>query len=123
MFEKLYKRIVHQVNTANEENVMEVKIVLEKENPLLKRREIYFQVQHSETGNTPPRSEVRKALAAALKKDSGLVFVRKLATKTGTNTAAGVANIYDSIEQAKLIEPEHIIKRNIPQEKPKEEEK
>jgi ribosomal protein S24E len=39
------------------------------------------------------------------------------------HTAVGLANIYDSTEQAKLIEPHYIIKRNIPPEKPKEEAK
>jgi len=101
---------------------MEVKIISEKENPLLKRKEVYFQVEHSQTGNTPPRIEIKKAVATMLKTDSNLVFVKKLETKTGTHTAAGIANVYDSVEQARLIEPEYIIKRNIPPEKPKEEE-
>jgi ribosomal protein S24E len=38
-------------------------------------------------------------------------------TKTGTMKATGEANAYESIEQAKLIEPKYIIARNIPQEK------
>ena len=101
---------------------MEVKIVSEKENPLLKRREVYFQAEHSQTGNTPTRPEVRKAVATAMKKDVNLVFIKKLETKTGTHTAVGVANVYDLIEQARLIEPEYIIKRNVPPEKPREEE-
>jgi small subunit ribosomal protein S24e len=101
---------------------MEIKIVSEKENPLLKRREVYFQVEHSQTGNTPLRLEVRKAVATALKKDADLVFVKKIETKTGTHTAVGLANVYDSVEQAKLIEPKYIVKRNVPPEKPKEEE-
>ena len=102
---------------------MEVKIVSEKENPLLKRRELYFQVEHSQTGSTPPRLEVRKAVATVLKKDADLVFVKKLETKTGTHTAFGVANVYDSVEQARLIEPEYIVERNMPlKETPKEEE-
>ena len=99
---------------------MEVKIISEKENPLLKRRELDFQVEHSQTGNTPPRLEIRKAVATVLKKDVGLVFVKKLETKTGTHTAFGVANVYDSVEQARLIEPEYIVQRNVPPEKPKE---
>jgi small subunit ribosomal protein S24e len=101
---------------------MEVKIVSEKENPLLKRKEVHFQVEHSQTGNTPPRLEVKKALATALKKDEILVFVKKMETKTGTRTAVGLANVYDSVEQAKLIEPKYIVKRNSPPETPKEEE-
>jgi small subunit ribosomal protein S24e len=102
---------------------MEVKIISDKENPLLKRREVHFQVEHGQTGSTPPRLEVRKAVATALKKDADLVFVRKLETKTGTHTAVGTVNVYDSGDQARLIEPEYIIKRNVPPEKPKEEGK
>jgi small subunit ribosomal protein S24e len=101
---------------------MEIKIISEKENPLLKRKEINFQVEHNETGNTPPRLEVRKAVATTLKKDLDLVFVKKCETKTGTHVAVGIANVYDSVEQARLIEPEYIIKRNMPPEQPKEKE-
>jgi len=101
---------------------MEIKIISEKENPLLKRKEINFQIDHNETGNTPPRLEVRKAVAAVLKKDLDLVFVKKFETRTGTHIAVGIANVYDSAEQAKLIEPEYIIKRNVPPEQPKEKE-
>ncbi|MGB9778093.1 MAG: 30S ribosomal protein S24e [Candidatus Bathyarchaeales archaeon] len=100
---------------------MDVKIISDKKNPLLKRREVEFQVEHMQTGSTPPRLEVRKALASALKANMDLVVIKKFETKTGTNTALGMANVYDSAEQLKLIEPEYIIKRNFPAEKPKEE--
>jgi small subunit ribosomal protein S24e len=102
---------------------MEVKITSQNENPLLKRKEIRFEVDHDKTGSTPARLEIRKAVANALKANVDLVFVKRFETKTGTHTAAGTANLYDSVEQAKLIEPEYIVKRNIPPEKPKEEAK
>ena len=102
---------------------MQVEIASEKENPLLKRKEVQFRVEHDETGSTPPRLEVRKAVATALKADANLVFLKRFATKTGTHSASGIAHVYDSVEQAKLIEAEYIVKRNIPPEKPKEEEK
>jgi len=102
---------------------MEIKILSEKENLLLKRREVYFQVEHTQTGSTPSRQEIRKALAEALKKDPNLVFVRKFKTETGMHMALGTANIYDLAEQAKHVEPEYIVKRNFPSEKPKEEGK
>ena len=102
---------------------MEVKIVSAKENPLLKRKEVDFRVEHGPKGKTPPRLEVKKAIAAELKISEELVFVEKMHTMTGTNTAVGVANAYESAEQAKLVEPEYIIKRNSPPEKPKEEAK
>lgn len=100
---------------------MEVDIVAEKQNPMLKRREVSFKIEHSQSGPTPVRLEVRKAIAAALKLDENVVFVKKFETKTGTHTANGVAHVYDTVDQAKLIEPEYIIKRNSPPEKPKEE--
>jgi len=101
---------------------MEIKIISQKENPLLKRKEVHFNVEH-DPGSTPPRLEVRRAVATALKSNVDMVFIKKFETKTGTHTAAGTANLYESIEQAKLIEPEYIVKRNIPPEKPKEEAK
>lgn len=100
---------------------MELKITSEKENPLLKRKEIHFQLSHAQTGSTPRRLEVRDAIAKAVKTDVNLVFVKRVETRTGTQTALGVAHVYDSIEQARLIEPEYIIKRNVPTEKSKEE--
>ncbi len=100
---------------------MEIKILSETENPLLKRKEAVFQVEHNQTGSTPPRTEVKEALAKALKKDTNLVFIKKMETKTGTRIAVGIANIYDSMEHAKLIEPEYIVKRNMPAEKQKKE--
>ena len=101
---------------------MKVKITSQKQNPLLGRREITFEVEHKETGGTPPRLEVRKDLAAKLKKDAELVYIKRMETKTGTMVAVGEATAYDSTEQAKLLEPEHIIVRNTPQEKAEEEE-
>jgi small subunit ribosomal protein S24e len=121
MLEKLNKKASHQVNTARG-NIMEIQIISQKENPLLKRKEVQFNVEH-EPGSTPPRQEVRRAVATALKSRADLVFVKKFETKTGTHTAIGTANLYESIEQAQLIEPEYIVKRNVPPEKPKEEAK
>lgn len=102
---------------------MEIKILAENDNVLLKRKEVAFQINHNQTGSTPPRLEVKNALAKMLKKDVNLIFIKKLETKTGTRIAIGIANVYDSFEQAKLMEPEYIINRNIPPEKLKEEGK
>jgi small subunit ribosomal protein S24e len=96
---------------------MEIEIISEKENPLLKRREVYFRVKHEQMGSTPPRLEVRKAIASALKAKVDFVFVKKFKTKTGKHVA-----VYDSVDQARLVEPEYIIKRNEPPEKTGEAE-
>ena len=99
---------------------MKVKVVSKEYNPLLKRREVTFKVEHTETGGTPRRFEVRKQLATLLKADLELVYVKKMETKTGTMTAVGEANAYDSTEQAKLVEPKHIVARNVPPKQPEE---
>ncbi|HLN45821.1 MAG TPA: hypothetical protein VK209_08960 [Candidatus Sulfotelmatobacter sp.] len=99
---------------------MEIKIISSRENPLLKRREVQFRIEHGPQSKTPARLEVRKALASELKLGEDRVFVKDMRTLTGTGTAVGHANAYETVEQAKRIEPEYIVKRNNP-EKPKEE--
>jgi small subunit ribosomal protein S24e len=101
---------------------MKVEVTSERQNPMLKRKEISFKVEHGEKGSTPSRAEIRKAVATATKSDESIVFIKKFETRTGTQTAHGTANIYDSVDQAKLIEPQYVIKRNIPPEKEKKED-
>ncbi len=100
---------------------MKVKIRSDEYNPLLKRREVAFEVDHSDVGGTPSRLEVRNTLASLLKTDLELVYVKRMETKTGLMVATGAADAYDSVEQAKLVEPEYIAARNLPPEKPEEE--
>jgi ribosomal protein S24E len=103
---------------------MKLKIVSKEKNPLLKRTEVTFSIEHDQTGGTPSRAEVRSQLAAQLNTKLELVYIKHLETKTGTMIAVGEANAYDSAEQAKLVEPKHIIARNaVPEpEKPEEPE-
>ena len=70
-------------------------------------------------GGTPSRVEVSKQLASMLSAKSELIFVKNLTTKTGTMAAVGEATVYDTMEQAKLMEPKHVITRNVVAEKPK----
>jgi len=100
---------------------MDIKITSVKENPLLKRREVRFSIEHGPKGKTPGRIEVRKALAAEVKIGAELVFVQEMETRTGTTTTLGLATLYESVEQAKRVESKYIIQRNNP--KPKQEAK
>jgi len=100
---------------------MKVKILSQKRNPLLKRMEITFAIEHEGRRGTPLRLQAREELAAALKTRIEQVYIKKLETKTGALSSTGEANVYDSMEQAKLVEPEYIIARNTPEEKAKEE--
>ena len=99
---------------------MELKIISKKENFVLKRKEITFTVLHK-NGKTPARLDIKRSVASELQVSDKLVFVKKMKTNTGTNTAIGEANAYETEAQAKLIEPTYIMKRNSPPEKPKEE--
>ena len=101
---------------------MEIKITSNNKNPLLERKELSFRVYQKPKGKTPTRLEVKKTIATELKINEELVFIKKMKTMTGTTIARGVANAYETIEQAKLVEPEYIIKRNSPPEETKKEE-
>ena len=101
---------------------MEVKIVSKKENPLFKRKEVQFTVVHTQ-GKTPARLDIKRSIASELQVNEKLVFIKKMDTMTGTNTAVGEATAYETEAQAKLIEPDYIMKRNSPPAKPKEEAK
>lgn len=100
---------------------MKIKVTSKRRNPLLKRREVAFEVDHKQAGSTPPRLQVRKELASLLKSDLELVYVKRLETRTGTMVAVGEANAYDNVEDAKLVEPDYVIARNIPPVTPEEE--
>ncbi len=102
---------------------MKVTIKQQQYNPLLKRKEITFEVDHRQTKGTPTRLEVRNALAEMLKAKPEVVCLKRIQTKTGTMTAIGEANAYDTAEQATLIEPKYIIERNTPKEKKETDEK
>ena len=93
---------------------MEIKIIQQQQNILLKRKEISFEIDHTQTKGTPSRIEIRHKLAEMLKTKPELVYVKVVETKTGTMKATGQANAYETVEQAKRVEPEYIIARNTP---------
>ncbi len=99
---------------------MQIKIESTKDNPLLKRTEVGFTIVQGPKEKTPQRLEVKKAVAVEMKLGDDVVFIKRMHTKTGTSITQGVANVYQSVAQAKLVEPEYIQKRNSPP-KPKEE--
>ena len=101
---------------------MKVKIVSTNQNSLLRRKEVKFRVEQGVKGKTPTRLEVKRTIAAELKTNEEMVFIKKMKTMTGTNTAIGIANTYETLEQAKFIEPDYIRKRNSPSSEPQEEE-
>ena len=89
---------------------MDIKVLNEKNNPVLNRREIAFKVIHDEA--TPSRKSIVERLAATQNSKVGLVFVDSLKTEFGKRETIGYAKIYETEERAKQIERAHIIERN-----------
>ena len=89
---------------------MDIQVITEKNNPVLKRREISFKVIHDEA--TPSRKSIVERLAATQNTKVGLVYVDGLKTEFGKRETIGYAKIYETEERAKQIERAHIIERN-----------
>jgi small subunit ribosomal protein S24e len=90
---------------------MEVRIVEERTNPLLKRHELRFEVAHA-TAATPTRDSVRAELAKAVNAPKDRVIIERMRPRFGTAVTRGQANVYESTEAAKSISREHILVRN-----------
>lgn len=100
---------------------MEVKVLEEKKNPLLQRREVQFSVSHNL--GTPSRTEIKEKIAAYLNSKPELVIIERMRSQFGKRETRGYAKIYETAERLKSVETEHIIQRNEKKPAPKEEEK
>jgi len=91
---------------------MELRNITYRYNPLLERKEVYLEIDHSSEGSTPSRMAVREALAKHFGVDLACVVVRKVETMTGTMSARVEAHKYDKPETALFVEPKHILRKN-----------
>ncbi|MEM2112474.1 MAG: 30S ribosomal protein S24e [Candidatus Bathyarchaeia archaeon] len=99
---------------------MKIEILNQTRNELLKRIELTFRVDHAGSG-TPSNVEIRKKLADMFNVDVERVYLRKNKTKTGSMTVTSEAHVYDSVEQARYVEPKYIIQRTTPKSEKKGE--
>ncbi|HZY92045.1 MAG TPA: 30S ribosomal protein S24e [Thermoplasmata archaeon] len=90
---------------------MEIKILEERPNPLLKRIEYTFEVSHA-TGPTPTRDAVRGELAKMAKVPKDRLIIERMRAKFGTATTVGLAAGYQDAEFLKKVVREHILVRN-----------
>ena len=91
---------------------MELKNITYRYNPLLERKEVYLDVDHSSEGSTPSRMAIRDALAKHFGVDPACVVVRKVETRTGAMMAKVEAHVYDRPDIALSVEPEHVLRKN-----------
>jgi small subunit ribosomal protein S24e len=89
---------------------MDIEIVDKDENPMLHRTDVTFRVIHNEA--TPSRLSVRDSLAAMLNKDASEVVIREIDTKYGMRKSVGHAKVYDTADDARAVEQDHMLDRN-----------
>ncbi len=94
---------------------MEIKVSNEFYNPLLKRKEITLEIEHTGEG-TPQRFDIRKRMASKLNAKIENVFVVSLDTSTGLQRSTCALQVYDDSRAASSTVPEHIATRNLPPE-------
>ena len=101
---------------------MEIKILGQVYNPLLKRKEVKVEIAHSGAG-TPDRFMIRKELASRLDAKLDNVYVVDVETRTGMEKTRCDVEVYDASERARKIVPNYVIDRNKPPEERKKEAK
>ncbi|AAM07050.1 TPA: 30S ribosomal protein S24e [Methanosarcina acetivorans] len=89
---------------------MDIKILKDKNNSLLNRRELDFVVKYE--GSTPSRSDVRNKLAAMLNAPLELLIIQRIKTEYGMQESKGYAKVYADEARMKQVEQEYILKRN-----------
>lgn len=90
---------------------VEMYVLEEKYNPLIKRLEITGLIYHIGKG-TPARRTVREVIAKTYNKLIDTIYIRKLESEFGIGRTRALIHIYDSVERALAFEPKHIIQRD-----------
>ncbi|MFN3527606.1 MAG: 30S ribosomal protein S24e [Candidatus Altarchaeaceae archaeon] len=94
---------------------MEIKILSEKENKLLERKDIIFEVDIGER-STPKLEEVRNLLIAQKNLDPNLTVIDRIDQEYGINKVKCYAKVYDN-ENALKVELRQILKKNFGEER------
>jgi small subunit ribosomal protein S24e len=90
---------------------MEINVNEKIENPLLNRTEIRFDCTYQGDA-TPKVLDVKNRLVATLNVDKNLLVVHNLKPSYGEGKAHGYAKLYDSEENLKKIERDHVVTKN-----------
>jgi small subunit ribosomal protein S24e len=89
---------------------MDIRIIKDKKNLLLNRRELDFIVKYE--GSTPSRNDVKNKLAAMLNAPLALLVIQKIKTEFGMQEAKGYAKLYEDAARLKEVELAYVQKRN-----------
>ncbi|OYT62910.1 MAG: 30S ribosomal protein S24e [Thermofilum sp. ex4484_15] len=94
-------------------NQLNFKLIEERDNKLIGRKEIKVLIYHDLKG-TPAREELRRFLAKLYEVPLERVYIWRVRTLYGISRSLVEVAIYGSEERAKLIEPKYIIERHNP---------
>jgi len=89
---------------------MDIKVVKDKKNSLLNRRELDFVVKYE--GSTPSRNDVKNKLAAMLNAPLELLVIQRIKTEYGMQESKGYAKLYEDADRMKQVEQAYVLKRN-----------
>lgn len=95
---------------------MELQIIKDKTNPLLKKREVSIKINNK---GTPSRIDIKNKLAAMANSKPELIVIEHLDTVFGKQEVLGTVSIYQTEERLKQLAHQHLLARGIP--KPSEE--
>lgn len=90
----------------------------ERENSLLNRKEVEFNVLYE--GAVPSLKDVRNKIISVLNSNEKLTIVDGIKPKFGRSVASGYAKVYFD-EKSMKVEPEYRLKKNFEEKKSKEE--
>ncbi len=79
-----------------------IKVVEKKENKLLGREEVFFEINFKES-STPRREDVRSKLIATINSKPGLTIILPLKTSFGRTIALGAAHVYKDEKQMRRV--------------------
>jgi small subunit ribosomal protein S24e len=96
---------------------VEIRILEDRANPLMKRHELKFEVAHA-TAATPTRDAVRGELSKLVKAPKDRVIIERMNARYGTAVTRGDAVVYETADAVKSTVREHILIRNGLKEKP-----
>ncbi len=90
---------------------MELQIIKDRNEPLLKRRAVSIKINNK---GTPSRIDVKNKLAAMANSKPELIVIEHLDTAFGKTELTGVASIYENDERLKEMAHKHLILRDAP---------
>ncbi len=90
---------------------MKMKITQQKENPLQKRIEVYFTIDHNGE-STPGRNAVAEEVAKQVKSKRDCVVVDIIESVYGRGVSKGYAKVYENKAAALEYDREYLLKRN-----------